>query len=182
MQPLDNFLTPEESVLKVSHRHWFDIFVHFLSILLLMGALFLSFIALPVLFPDLFSSEYREFFLFIENTILLLCWLYLFLIWIDVWFDIWIITDDRIINIEQSGLFSREVSELKLARIQDVSVEVHGFFQTFLNYGDVHIQSAGEEERFLFRAVPDPYGIKNTIMSHARTYGNKDAGQSSETN
>jgi uncharacterized membrane protein YdbT with pleckstrin-like domain len=182
MQPLDNFLTPEESVLKVCHRHWFDILAHFLSIIFLLGALFLSFITLPVLFPDLLSSEYRPFFLFIENTILLLTWLYAFLTWIDVWFDTWIITDDRIINIEQSGLFSREVSELKLARVQDVSVEVHGFFQTFLNFGDVRIQSAGEEEHFLFRAVPDPYGIKNTIMNHARTYGNKDAGQSPETN
>ncbi len=170
MQPLDNFLTPEENILKVSHRHWFDILVHFLSTLFLMGVLFLSFITLPVLFPDLLSSEYQKFFLFVENTILLLTWLYAFLIWIDVWFDTWIITEDRIINIEQSGLFSREVSELKLARVQDVSVEVHGFFQTFLNYGDVHIQSAGEEEHFLFRAVPDPYGIKNIIMNHVRTW------------
>ncbi|MFZ1720029.1 MAG: PH domain-containing protein [Candidatus Moraniibacteriota bacterium] len=173
MQPLDNFLSTEEKVLKVSHRHWFDILMHFASIIALMGMVFLSFVALPAFFPDLLASEYGRFFLFIENTIVLLSWIYFFLIWIDVWFDTWIITDDRIINIEQSGLFSREVSELKLARVQDVSVEVHGFFQTFLNYGDVHIQSAGEEERFQFRSVPDPYGVKNIIMNHVRTYGNK---------
>ena len=173
MQPLDNFLSTEEKVLKVSHRHWFDILMHFASIIALMGMVFLSFVALPAFFPDPLASEYGRFFLFIENTIVLLSWIYFFLIWIDVWFDTWIITDDRIINIEQSGLFSREVSELKLARVQDVSVEVHGFFQTFLNYGDVHIQSAGEEERFQFRSVPDPYGVKNIIMNHVRTYGNK---------
>ncbi|MDQ5961473.1 MAG: hypothetical protein QG581_394 [Patescibacteria group bacterium] len=173
MQIIDNFLTPEESVLRVSHRHWFDIFVHFFSILGLMGGLFLSFIALPFLFPELLSSDYGKFFLFIENTILLLGWIYAFLIWIDVWFDTWIITSDRIINIEQHGLFSREVSELKLARVQDVSVEVHGFFQTFLNYGDVHIQTAGEEDRFQFRSVPDPYGVKNLIMNRSRNYGDK---------
>ena len=173
MQPLDNFLSTEEKVLKVSHRHWFDILMHFASIIALMGMVFLSFVALPAFFPDLLASEYGRFFLFIENTIVLLSWIYFFLIWFDVWFDTWIITDDRIINIEQSGLFSREVSELKLARVQDVSVEVHGFFQTFLNYGDVHIQSAGEEERFQFRSVPDPYGVKNIIMNHVRTYGNK---------
>jgi uncharacterized membrane protein YdbT with pleckstrin-like domain len=177
MQSLDTFLAPKETIIKVSHRHWFDIFVHFFSIIALMGALFLSFIALHALFPDLLGSEYERFFLFIENTILLLAWIYAFLIWIDVWFDTWIITDDRVINIEQSGLFSREVSELKLARVQDISVEVHGFFQTFLNYGDVRVQSAGEEEHFLFRSVPDPYGIKNIIMNHARTYGNKDKEQ-----
>lgn len=173
MQIIDNFLTPKESVLRVSHRHWFDIFVHFFSVIALMGALFLSFVTLPFLFPELIGSEYGDFFLFIENTILLLGWIYAFLIWIDVWFDTWIITSDRIINIEQHGLFSREVSELKLTRVQDVSVEVHGFFQTFLNYGDVHIQTAGEEERFQFRAVPDPYGVKNLIMNTARTWNDK---------
>lgn len=173
MQIIDNFLTPEESVLRVSHRHWADILVHFFSIIGLMGALFLSFVALPFLFPELLSSDYGKFFLFIENTILLLGWIYAFLIWIDVWFDTWIITSDRIINIEQHGLFSREVSELKLTRVQDVSVEVHGFFQTFLNYGDVLIQTAGEEERFQFRSVPDPYGVKNLIMNTARTWNDK---------
>lgn len=173
MQIIDNFLTPEESVLKVSHRHWFDIFVHFLSIAGLMGVLFISLVTLPFFFPDLLASDYGKFFLFIENTITLLAWIYAFLIWIDVWFDTWIITSDRIINIEQHGLFSREVSELKLSRVQDVSVEVHGFFQTFLNYGDVHIQTAGEEERFQFRSVPDPYGVKNIIMNRARTWSDK---------
>ncbi len=173
MQVIDNFLTPEENVLKVSHRHWFDIFVHFFSIIILVLVIFGSFMILPVLFPELLASEYGKFFLFIENTAVLLGWIYAFLIWIDVWFDTWIITTDRIINIEQHGLFSREVSELKLARVQDVSVEVHGFFQTFLNYGDVHIQTAGEEERFQFRSVPDPYGVKNLIMNTARTWSDK---------
>lgn len=173
MQIIDSFLTPEERILKVSHRHWFDIFVHFFSIIGILAILFFSFIALPILFPTLLTSEYGKFFLFIENTIFLLGWIYAFLIWIDIWFDTWIITSDRIINIEQSGLFSREVSELKLTRIQDVSVEVHGFFQTFLNYGDVHIQTAGEEERFQFRSVPDPYGLKNLIMNTARTWSDK---------
>ncbi len=177
MQPIESFLDSRECVLKVSHRHWFDILAHFLAVITLMGTLFLSFIMLPAFFPGLMTSEYGAFFLFIENTIVLLTWLYIFLIWIDVWFDTWIITDDRIINIEQQGLFSREVSEIKLARIQDVSVDVRGFFQTFLNYGDVRIQSAGEEEHFLFRSVPDPYGVKNIIMGHSRTYGNRDEEQ-----
>lgn len=116
-------------------------------------------------------------FLFTENTLFLLGWIYAFLIWIDVWFDTWIITSSRIINIEQSGLFSREVSELKLFAYKMSPSKRMGFSKHFLNYGDVHIQTAGEEERFQFRSVPDPYGVKNIIMNNARTYGDKNKEQ-----
>lgn len=66
---------------------------------------------------------------------------------------------------EQNGLFSREVSELELEKIQDVTTEVLGIIPTFLDYGHVYIQTAGEKERFIFASVPAPYRIKDTIMN-----------------
>jgi uncharacterized membrane protein YdbT with pleckstrin-like domain len=92
-------------------------------------------------------------------------WITFFLIWIDYYFDVWIITDRRVVNIEQKGLFNRQVSELELLRIQDITTEVTGVIPTILNYGDVFIQTAGENPRFIFRQVSDPYGIKDTLMN-----------------
>jgi len=91
-------------------------------------------------------------------------WIFFFLIWIDYYFDVWIITNLRIVNIEQKGLFNRSVSEMDFGRIQDVTAEVIGIIPTFFNYGDVFIQTAAETERFLFRQVPDPYHIKDVLM------------------
>ena len=88
-----------------------------------------------------------------------------FLIWIDYYFDVWIVTERRIINIEQKGLFSRVVSELELEKIQDITTDVKGVIPTFLNFGDLHVQTAAEKERFLFRDIPDPYDVKNLIMN-----------------
>lgn len=90
------------------------------------------------------------------------------MVWIDYFFDVWIITNERIINIEQKGLFVRTVSELKFSRIQDVTSEVSGMIPTILNFGDVKIQTASEEDMFLFRHVPDPYHIKDVIMERLR--------------
>ena len=107
--------------------------------------------------------------LFLLNTFLLFIWLYAFLVWVDYYFDVWIITSQRIVNIEQKGLFNREVSELQFSRIQDVTSVVDGFIPTILNFGDVYVQTAAEEERFVFRQIPDPYTIKDMVMQLSRS-------------
>lgn len=102
---------------------------------------------------------------FLTTTFALFLWIYIFIIWLDYYFDTWIITSERVINIEQKGLFLRQVSELKYSKVQDVTTNVSGFFATLLNFGDVHVQTAAEEERFRFRQIPDPYEIKSLIMN-----------------
>lgn len=87
-----------------------------------------------------------------------------FSIWMDTFLDFWTLTDRRIISREQNGLFNRTVSELELYRVQDVSVEQKGFLATMLNFGDLYIQSAGEQERFSFKNVGEPVKISRLIQ------------------
>ena len=153
-----------ERAIMVLHRHWFDIASHlFMAALLAVGLLFGLFL-LPALFPDAFIGENGLVALFIESTLFLLIWLFVFLVWIDVWFDVWIITNERIINIEQRGLFVRHISEVPFSKVQDVTSETTGIIQSVLNYGEVYVQSASEVPRFIFRSVPDPVGVKNLVM------------------
>lgn len=158
-----------ETVLRVVHRHWFDIATHFFVIIIFIAMLFGSLSLMPLMYPNWLGSEMFRFTIFIQNSLLLVVWLYAFLIWIDYFFDVWIITNERVINIEQKGLFVRSVSELKFSRIQDVTSEVSGMIPTILNFGDVKVQTASEEEMFLFRRVPDPYHVKDVIMERLRT-------------
>lgn len=94
----------------------------------------------------------------------LFAWLFLFQYFMDYYLDTWIVTTRRIINIEQSGLFHRTMSELRLYRIQDVTAAVNGFWATIFNYGEVEIQTAGEKQRFLFEQVSDPNNISKVII------------------
>lgn len=153
-----------ERIIAVYHRHWFDIFSNlflsaFFSVVLIGG-----FAILPDLFPDIVGSPNAPFFFFLENSFLLFLWLTLFLIWIDVYFDVWIVTDERIVNIEQKDLFNRRVSELRYHTIQDVTSEVQGVIPSILGYGDVLVQTAGEHPLFMFHNVPNPVGVKDLIM------------------
>jgi uncharacterized membrane protein YdbT with pleckstrin-like domain len=155
----------KEKVLLVLHRHWFDILSQFLIMIGMLFLLFGSFIILPVVFPSVSEGANHNLFLFLENLFFMLAWIMSFLIWVDYYFDVWIVTDNRIVNIEQNGLFSREVSELELDKIQDITTDVKGVIPTFLNYGDLQVQTAAEQEKFLFHNIPDPYEVKNVIMN-----------------
>lgn len=151
-----------EIIHHVVHRHWFDIASHFailgtMSLFLLVSFFIPSSLTESLLFPHAWLVFFQTFFL-------IFLWLYLFIFWIDYYFDVWIITNERIINIEQKGLFQRIASELHLERVQDVTAEVRGFFPTLLDFGDVIVETAGHEGHFLFRRVPDPYQYKELVM------------------
>ena len=158
-----------EEILSVIHRHWFDIVQHFFILFVFLFALIGSLSFLPVLFPELRSGTGATVFLFAESLGLLFLWIFGFLLWVDYYLDLWIITNERVINIEQRGFFVRHVSELDFVKIQDVTSAVEGIIPTFLNFGDVHVQTAGEETRFVFRNVPDPYHIKGVVMQLCHT-------------
>jgi len=71
-------------------------------------------------------------------------------------FNVNIITDERVIDIDFPSLLYRDISSTKIEMIQDISVKTGGFIRSLLNYGDVHIQTAGEQREFVFEAIPQP--------------------------
>jgi len=151
-----------EKIIKIIRRHWFNIAQQYFIII---GVILSMIIALEFLPMQFIQNEQLPIFNFVQSFMAILIWIYSFIIWIDFYFDVWIITDERIINIEQKALFVRVVSELKFDKVQDVSTNITGLIPTILNYGDVHVQTAGTTERFLFHKVPDPQKIKGLIMN-----------------
>lgn len=101
--------------------------------------------------------------LFIQVYTLFLT-LSLFLIWLIYYLNVQIITDRRIVDIDQVGLFHHEVSELHIENIEDVTSDISGILGTIFNYGDVYVQTAGTIERFEFNGVPDPGAINKLIL------------------
>ena len=108
-------------------------------------------------------------FLFYAVSWWLLLWTMFAVAWTNYYLDLWVVTDRRIIDIQQHGLWSRKISECRLDRVQDISTEVRGFLPTLLGFGDVRIQTAAEAERFIMKDVPHPYEIKDAIFrAHPR--------------
>lgn len=76
-----------------------------------------------------------------------------FLTW---YFNVYIITDERIIDVDFYNLIYKDVSEADIEKIQDVSYRMGGVVRTLFNYGDVFMQTAAEKPNFEFLAVPKP--------------------------
>lgn len=84
--------------------------------------------------------------------------------WLDYHLDLWIVTNLRIINIEQKRLFSRTVAQQDIERVQDITCDIHGKLPTLLDFGNVTIQTAGEKIQFVFEQVAHPQEVAKEIM------------------
>lgn len=156
---------PGEEVLLILRRHWFVL------ALIILLFIFLGFLPLLVgfLLPDGFLASLRgsvwEGILTLAlGAYALFLWLFFVTAFVDYYLDVWIVTDERIIDIHQAGLFRRVISEQRIVRVQDVSSDVRGIFPTFLDFGNVYVQTAGETPRFTFMQVPHPREVKQVIL------------------
>lgn len=82
---------------------------------------------------------------------------------LDFYFDLVIVTDRRVVDIDQEQLFYRSISELHLEDVEDVNSSVKGFFQTMFNYGTITIQTAGTRENFVAHNFQHPREIASII-------------------
>ena len=145
-------------------RHWFIFLMRIFLILISIAGLVAIYVFFSVVNSNFRESVYYNFLLFGESLATLFIWNFFFILWLDYYLDAWIVTDERIINIEQRGFFTRKISELKLTKIQDVTSEIIGVIPTLFNYGNIFVQTAGEKERFTFLQIPNPNYVKNIIV------------------
>jgi len=160
---------PGEKVIKVLRRDIFNIFKKFVFLLFFIALMVLFVFFINSIMPDVTSQIYYPALLLAGSAYVLFIWLFAFFSFIDYYLDVWIITNERIINIEQEGFFSRTVSEERLFRIQDVTSEVKGVFPTIFSFGNIYIQTAGEKERFVFEQVPDADKVRELIIKLAES-------------
>jgi uncharacterized membrane protein YdbT with pleckstrin-like domain len=161
---------PNEQILLFYRRHWITVVKIILFSAVLACVPIFLYIFLANTYADFNSPAFAGMYVLVNSAYALFIILFTFSNFIDYYLDVWIVTNMRIINIEQRGLFSRELSEKDLGRMQDISSEVKGFFATFLNYGDVQIQTAGVEQHFVFRQIPNAEEATRLISNLVAEY------------
>lgn len=156
---------PDETIVHVLHRHPLTIFWLAMGYVLFLGCIPFLFWYLPLYQAELVADPVLMPLIVLGGSaFFLFAWLFLFQNFMDYYLDVWIVTNKRILNIEQTGLFTRIVSELRLYRVQDVTSTVKGIAETLFDYGNVEIQTAGEKTRFLFEQIPHPNSVSKSIL------------------
>jgi uncharacterized membrane protein YdbT with pleckstrin-like domain len=77
-------------------------------------------------------------------------------------FDEFAITTLRIIK--KTGILTRRVSQIPLDKVQDLRLEAT-LWGRWLSYGNVEVQSAGEEGPVMFRRIQNPEAFRNAVFS-----------------
>jgi len=117
------------------------------------------------LYPLFHWSDWGVLIFFILLAIGLISALRVFIVYS---FNVFIITSQRIIDIDQRGFFDRTVSETTFDKIQDVSFRIKGIGQTLLHYGSVVIQTAGSQANLELRGIKDPEKIQEVVTKFQR--------------
>jgi uncharacterized membrane protein YdbT with pleckstrin-like domain len=106
-------------------------------------------------------TNFRFIFNLIWFLILSAYFLESFLTW---YFNVYIVTDERIIDVDFYNLIYKEVSDANIDKIQDVTYKMGGVIRTIFNYGDVLVQTASEVPNFEFLAVPKPDQVVKVLQ------------------
>jgi hypothetical protein len=121
----------DEEVLYVFRKH---------PIVMRRGLIYAMLALLLGSVPSLFHPTYATYFIgvgcgFVLGALVMLP------SWITWFFSVFIITDQRLIQISQKGLFHRSVIDMRLNQIQMVNYEIAGLQETLLGFGTIVMQT-----------------------------------------
>ena len=150
--PATHFSTqePEEKIILLLRQHpivnipWI-----LMAVLLIFAPLVLDYI--PVI--NFLPANFQIMILYLWYFMVMVFVSGQFLIW---YFNIYIVTDERLVDIDFFGLSFHDVTVIKVDKIQAINYNRGGVWASFFDFGDVDIQSAGEISRCDFLKVPNP--------------------------
>lgn len=118
--------------------------------------------------PGLINPEYSYFFGglavgFVVGLVLF------FPAWIGWYYSVFIVTNQRLIQITQRGLFHRSVVDIGLSQIQMVNYEIAGLQETMLGFGTIMMQTYLGD--LVIHDVHHPAAIQKKLLGILREQG-----------
>ena len=155
---LEELLGENEQILLETHQHWFVLF----------GKIFLELVLIAIIVAgSLIGTTFNP--LAIYGLILIIVPLIGMMSDIMVWRNkAYIVTSHRVI--QTSGVFSKDVVDSSLEKVNDVKLS-QSFFGRLFGYGDIEILTASELGVNLFHEIADPIGFKTTMLNAKERLG-----------
>jgi hypothetical protein len=173
LRPRRRFGGPLGIVLDI-HYTWGEYTVLYIqkSIHILLLKLFVPVLLLLFVLPAaLYGSSIRfipasimSFWWFIMSAIILGLLITIFLKYINYADDVYLLTNQRIIEIERKFLFLYEERiETEYKNLRDIKVQMRSFVNFLFDVGDVYIETPGSMPDIIFKSVAHPFFIQDKI-------------------
>jgi len=156
-------LRPWEKILSVIKRHW-----------IIYIFLFLYFLIWIVISSSLFLALW---FWLISNLVNIVFWLFfsifLYIEWLNHELDMYVVSDNRVIWIDQISFLNRTVSECNLWQVQEVNYKTSWLLANLLNYWTLSIQTAWNKTTLRMKFAPDSMQEARKILNIVDDYRDK---------
>lgn len=76
-----------------------------------------------------------------------------------------IVSNRNITHVKQVGIFNKHTAELSMSNVEDVSIHKTGIFPSVFNYGELKIETAGEQRNFEYKYCPKPDAVATAILN-----------------
>lgn len=164
-------LSEGEVMLYEVRRHWFGMFIVYVEVGVGFAAfaILLYFLA-PILFANAEPASRNQDLSVIIAVAATLTWLILVVFTYIYRQSKLIITSKNLTQVIQRGLFSRKVSELSMSNVEDVTADQHGFFASMFNFGKLLVETAGEQNNFIFTYCPNPNFYGKIVLDARQKY------------
>jgi len=178
-------LEPGEKIIRTVRQHIFLLAIRFIPFILLA--------LLPLIIPPIYGAlvshagpggaDVAALSINFNNPLMhfglgiwwLILWMAAFTMLTKFFLTQWVITTSRIVDITQESLFNRRVSSFLLARVQDITTDVEGFFPTLIGYGALNVETAGSMEKFCMQGIAHPEATRDLIMREIADLQNHDS-------
>lgn len=153
-------MKPGEKVDTVIRRHWI-VFVMvglyalwWIIFTIIIFALF-GFTAESMLWMSIFWMYYSMF---------------LYISWLNHELDLMVITNNRVVVVEQRSFLDRDIGECTLDKIQEAWVRTKWLFANLLDYGTLTLKTAGSTTNFDMTFCPKPMNCGRYINNIVDSY------------
>lgn len=148
-------LNEGEKLVALIRKHW-------ITLTLPLAKTIVAVAVIAILSKKLFEFEYGKEIAFIWIIASILYAVHEIIIW---YLDCYIITDKRIIDIDQKSIFRRIVAEVGIENIQEVVYLTNGPLETILGYGAVNVKTSSSGSMIGMEQIPNPIKVKDMIMN-----------------
>lgn len=163
-------MSTDEQIIYAFRKHWVTLFGTLMTIAFaLVMPLLLAWYALALhLLPPFITSDA------VDITCIMwivITWSALAFMWTSYYLNTWTITDRRIVSIEQSAFFNRQIVSWEIHNLQEIIAHEEGFLQSMFHYGTLEIRTAGSNDGTeRFTGVPNPGNIRDIILAQGSNF------------
>lgn len=91
----------------------------------------------------------------------------------------WVITDQRLIDIDRQGFFNESISSVSLESIEDIVVNKKGLMAKIFNYGALTIETGNEQYVVIMEKVSRPKKLADRLLDLCQSRRRIDRGKNS---